>query len=141
MDPVFHSGSSSSAKEQHNGKTIIRHLLLLALFFAVTWSSSATGYEFYSGNNDCKQRHPDFDGFGDSLHDFHNTFVDSCTDCHSSIGDNPMIEKCAACHIPEPLWNAHNSAPVDEMGFRCSQCHSFVGNDQFSWGETKALFE
>ncbi len=117
--------------------------LVLVVTVALTWAPQTEAYEFYNadGGNACVQCHPGFDGFGETLHDFHNGFVPSCSDCHGQTGDNPRIDKCAACHIPNPLWNAHRSAPVAQMGIRCSTCHSFVANDVFSWGETKDLFK
>jgi len=114
--------------------------LILVVAIALTWTPTVSAYEFYNGSNNCIQCHSGFDGFGEFLHDFHNGFVENCTDCHGSIGDNPMIEKCAVCHIPNPLWNTHRTAPADLLGLRCSTCHTFVGNDAFSWGETKNLF-
>ncbi len=122
-------------------KHLAFHGLILVLAISFILPPSVSAYEQFSGSNNCIQCHDSFDGFGATLHDFHNGFVDSCTDCHGSVGDNPLVQKCAACHIPNPLWNAHNSAPTDLMGFSCSTCHTFVGNDDFSWGETKALFE
>jgi hypothetical protein len=99
------------------------------------------GYERYSGTNTCVQCHDGFvDGFGAPLHDAHNDFINGCSTCHGSTGDNPFIEKCAACHIPGPLWNAHNGAPADGMGFTCATCHEYAANDALSWGETKAFF-
>lgn len=117
----------------------LRPLLILAALAFL--SLPAAAYEFYNGSNNCVQCHNGFvDGFGSPLHDFHNEFVESCSTCHESIGDNPPIENCATCHFPNPLWNAHNSAPTDGNGFSCSTCHVFVGNDARSWGETKAFF-
>lgn len=115
---------------------------VLVFVGAFMFTLPAAGYEFYNGNNNCSQCHPGFEGgFGAALHDSHNTFVPSCNDCHVSIGDNPPISNCAGCHLPDPLWNRHyEAAPADQFGLVCSTCHTFVGNETMSWGETKDTF-
>ncbi len=117
-------------------------VLLLSLLVAVFIFAAlpVTAYERYNGSNSCVQCHDGFEGgFGSELHDGHNQFA-NCGDCHDDNGDNPLIENCASCHIPNPLWNAHNEAPTDQHGLSCSTCHTFVSGEAFSWGETKALF-
>ncbi|MBU0743676.1 hypothetical protein KKG45_04860 [bacterium] len=123
-----------------NRRTTILTMLALAAV-ALIWAAQASAYSRYSGSNNCNQCHPAFEGGpGAQLHNFHTSFAD-CSECHVSIGDNPRTSACAACHIPDPLWNFHRvNAPSDGNGFTCSTCHEFVGNDVMSWSATKQAF-
>lgn len=65
----------------------------------------------------------------------------SCLQCHDSSGDNPRVEKCATCHISNPLWNTHlNSAGQDGQGFTCASCHTVTPNERWNWSSAKRTF-
>jgi hypothetical protein len=115
-------------------------VLLVLAAFALTIDHNASAYTQFSGSNSCDQCHTTFDGFGESSHDFHNTFA-SCADCHGSSGDNPPVANCATCHDSNTLWNYHlGNAPADGNGLTCSSCHT-VPNEEWSWSKAKKWFK
>lgn len=114
-----------------------------ALAAVAILSLDAEAYNRFSGSNNCNQCHTNFEGFGEATHDFHvNTMGFSCGQCHAAPGDNPLVEKCAVCHISNPLWNTHlTGAPNDLNGFTCASCHDVTGNEVWDWSSLKHTFK
>lgn len=76
---------------------------LIALSLVALGAGTAWGYPS-AGN--CTGCHTEFGGIGAATHELHNTFVNGCTYCHTSIGDTPQTSSsgsdpnngCSGCH-------------------------------------------
>jgi hypothetical protein len=91
-----------------------------------------------SGN--CLGCHQDFGGFGAPTHDLHNTFVNDCLYCHTSVGDTPRTSSsgldanngCSGCHTGGGTAQHHQTTGADGCG-----CH----NNTTSWPRNTEDFE
>ncbi len=80
----------------------------------------------FPSSGDCMGCHSGFRSGSPSLHDYHTQHMNSCTDCHMSVGDTPKTNKsgnygnyaCNGCHLLEGLATKHGAA-------NCG-CHSGV---------------
>ena len=97
-------------------------LLLAGLSIGV---SDTTAYEYYNGSPSCSDCHTGFISRG-PLHALHLKMTSTCSLCHGNTGDNPLISKCAGCHVGPGLRAHHKNAGVAAPfgGNSCSTCHS-----------------
>jgi hypothetical protein len=97
-------------------------VLSLSLF-----AGTAAAYPDFGGCSTC---HGNFRSGSPSIHDRHTSVVNSCTDCHTSVGDTPKTNSsgnyatysCNGCHPKGGLATHHVTAGITV----CNNCHSGV---------------
>ncbi len=112
-----------------NPSQVLRVLRLGALivFCTSAFAVSAMAYPDFGG---CRSCHSNFRSGSPSKHDLHVAKINSCTDCHTNIGDTPKTNKsgnyanysCNGCHELAGLATHHVNSGITT----CNTCHSSV---------------
>ena len=103
----------------------MRHLKY-GFLAAVLVMMGATGAWAWEDSGNCLGCHQNFGGFGEALHDAHNTFINDCGYCHVVNGDTPLTNEsgedannsCNGCHNAAGLRVFHQREASQSCG-----CH------------------
>jgi len=115
----------------HKGLCLSTVVLLVGIVAFVAYSPPGLAYNSYDSGCGTIECHGNFRVGDPSPHDLHGNIVYNCTDCHTTIGDDPSLNSsgnyenysCNGCHIVGGLRDFHVAA-----GLSCSPCHDSAGS-------------